>query len=337
MLSHLEDNDKAIITLEQQPLKIDPKDPVGSLRSFKKFYSENFGLKRTMVESYISLKRNLLNEQPLPDRVVMGKDSFFFLGNNFNKLLNDSFGMEELSEFELMATAQNIISIRDRLAKNNIQFYIVVIPNKHRIYQVNIPFKIEQRPTRLQQLNHYLKRTFDFSLISLEKELIAEKGNAQLYYKTNTHWNDLGAYIGYITVITELNKTNKFHISVISNFEVTSEPIENDIANMINLKIDEKGPVLEQLAVGSLLDSASNGTANSEEIPNNPKKLVMYHDSFGYNWMKFFNTSFMDPTYVKGTLIDYNYIESLQPDIVIVEIVERNLIEVFKNKENHTP
>ena len=50
------------------------------ISSFKGYYKDHFGLKKTLTQSYIAFKNNVLDESPIPNKVVIGKakDWYFF-------------------------------------------------------------------------------------------------------------------------------------------------------------------------------------------------------------------------------------------------------------------
>ncbi len=55
----------------------------------------------------------------------------------------------------------------------------------------------------------YIKNNTDIKVVYPKEELLKYKGKYQLYYKYDTHWNSLGAYIGYTELTRILNIDNK--------------------------------------------------------------------------------------------------------------------------------
>lgn len=331
MLANLEDDDQSVMVLNDHPLYFNFMDPLGSVRSFKIWYAENFGLKRTFIKNYVSLKNNVFDEDPIPNRVITGKEGYYFIGNHFNNLVNDSFGMETLSEEDLEHIAMTIEVLRNELRKRQINFYLVVAPNKHRIYQEKLPFEVENKPTRLKQLDTYLRNNLDFAIIDFESTLNEQKKIGPIYHKTDTHWNQIGAYTAYHHCMEIVNEQTSSPIIDVSKFQISSIPIRSTTANMIDLDIEEFQPELKNPESRVKIQSNSTQSLRIYHNEYGTHRLLMFHDSFGYYWMNFFNESFEDSYFSKGYEIDLETIDSIQPDVIILEVVERNLIETFKN------
>ncbi|MCB0382305.1 MAG: hypothetical protein KDD05_03120 [Psychroserpens sp.] len=303
-------------------------NPKESIIKFKSYYIENFGLKTALLDSYLQFKTNVLNDNPLPNRVLTGKDGWYFLGNHYNNLFDDSFGNHALSLSELEIIKNNIKTIKENLESKNIVFQIVVPPNKHRLYTENLPYRLNQNPTRLQQINSYLKKEIDFEILDLRDTLYAHKESEQLYFKTNTHWNDIAAYIGYYKTISSLNLD--IPVTSISNYNFDIGPIKRgDITEMIHIKSDESTVYLSQKTASELVPIKSEYHHLHFKNPNRKRKLIMYRDSFSNAWIKFFNSSFGETIYFRDYNIKPDIIDKEQPDVVIVEVIERQLSTVL--------
>ncbi|MBR9845052.1 MAG: hypothetical protein GYB35_02575 [Algicola sp.] len=299
-----------------------------SIKNFNSYYTENFGLKPEMLDSYIEFKLNVLNDNPLPDRVLIGEEGWYFLGNHHENLFDDSFGNAPLSQLELEKIKNNIKAINENLASKGIEFHIVVPPNKHRVYAENLPYRMHQKPTRLEQINAFIKKEIDFEILDLKDTLSEHKSSEILYYKTNTHWNDIAAYIGYHKTLNTIDlDVPKDHIS---NYNREYGPIKRgDITEMINIKSDENIVYLSKKNPSDIMQLKSENHHLHFRNPNGTKKLIMYRDSFSNAWMRFFNSSFGETIYLRGYNIQPNMITNEKPDVVIFEIVERQLTTIL--------
>ena len=303
--------------------------PFETIENFSKHYNDNFGLKSEMLDHYLKFKLNTLNETPLPNKVLIGNDGWYFLGNTHRNLLEDSFGNYPFSKSELQNIKQTIKTIRDTLASKGIAFHIVVPPNKHRVYSEKLPFRLNQKPTRLEQLNTYLKQEINFEILDLRDTLVANKDKGLLYYKTNTHWNDLGAYIGYRKTLDRLNLD--VPIDSISNYGREYKPIERgDITEMINLKFKEKAQFFNSVSSTEVEVLSKDRNNLHFKNPIRPKKMIMYTDSFSNFWIKHFNQSFGETVYKRGYNLNFKYLFNQKPDVVVIEIIERNLSHILK-------
>src|ERR1051325_1041106 len=63
-------------------------------RQFDQYYKENFGWRNALFYAYSRWKLNVLGESPLPEKVVVGKNGWFYLGNSYNNVINQHRGLQ---------------------------------------------------------------------------------------------------------------------------------------------------------------------------------------------------------------------------------------------------
>lgn len=298
------------------------------IRKINNAYQEDFGLKNYLVNKYFKFKNNI-GDSPSPNTCVIGKNGWYFLGNYYNNLFDDNFGHKtSIDSTELEVIKNNILSTKNFLTSKGIDFKIIVPPNKHRVYPEHLPYSHPQKKTRLEILNEYLKKEINFEIIYLRDTLVKAKGEKLLYYKTNTHWNDYGAYIGYNYTMKTLNKTHNLSVVNYEDYKEIIQPIkENDIIRQINLSAKEYAIFLQKKKPIETKIIFSQYHKQIFSNPNKTKKLLMHRDSFANAWMGFFNESFGTTIYLRGYKLDKELINKEKPDIVIFEMVERNVFE----------
>ena len=201
----------------------------------KKYYLEHYGLKSSLVDFYITFKSNILKEDPLPNRVLKGRNDWYFLGNYENNVLNNTFGMQTISDIDLHIMKQNLENLNDYLTSLDITFYFVIPPNKSTVYQENLPFTVKQNPTPITQFLGTIKPSDSIRFIDLRKALKNKKEGNQLYLKTDTHWNSQGAYFAYEQIMeTIIQDYSHQTIAPLSFFEIKKDTLQGDITRMIN-------------------------------------------------------------------------------------------------------
>lgn len=302
------------------------KHPKAFLTQFKNYYPENFGLKTTLVNNYIDFKFEVLNETPLPNKVVKGLNDWYFLGNSYNNTLDNAFGNNPFSASELKDISNRILEIKNYLAEKNIAFYVVVPPNKNSIYKAYLPFKLKQQESKLDGLKTYLKTAIEFEIIDLTDTLLAEKDENLVYLKTDSHWNDYGAFIGYQETLKRLNQDFTIPTVALTDYHLEVKPVaQGDIIKMINLDIEESALTLTKKTPTKARLKTRNVENYNVIHTDNHLNLFMYYDSFSYIWMPYFNESFGNIHYLKTYSISKKQLEQEKPDMVIFEIVERNI------------
>lgn len=317
--------------------KFNTKQPIQSIGKFKNYYLQNFGLKTVLVNNYIKLKTNYLNENPIPNRTLKGKDGWHFLGNENNNVLNNSFGNDVFKTQELNNTVNYLVTINNYFKSQNIAFYFVIAPDKNNIYQEFLPYKLKQNATKLDVLKKEIKKKSNLTVIDLTQPLLNNKSLKQLYFKTDTHWNFDGAFIGYNYTIDVINKDYNIEKTKIQDYKIEQENYtEGDLIKMINQVKAETYNKYTKIKKTQVKEIYSE--KNKMRFKNETKqyKMLQFRDSFANYWYSFFNESFAETLYLKKYTFTKAEIESFKPDIVILEIVERNInllseLKPFKN------
>jgi len=310
-------------------LELDYHKPKESLVNFKYQYTEHFGLKDDLFRLYKNIKTKTFHDPVLPDRVVKGLDGWFFLGNHNNNLLNDHFGNNPISNSDRYVITKKIEAIRTQLQQRGIALILMVPPNKHTIYGEYLPFQLSQHPTVVSQLKSHFKATLDVDLLDVSKTLLTHKDQHQLYYRTNTHWTDIGAFYGYQELMKSIQQQISFPLPLVNlnDYEQITMPIENaDITKMIQLNTDEQVVYLHKKSPEKATFVNSDASLIHFRNSTGKLKLLMYKDSFANALIPFLNESFEKTWYTTDYRINYDFIDQIKPDIVVIEIVERNLV-----------
>lgn len=173
-------------------------------RDFEQWFNDRFVSRNLLIGSY-SLAQNYINRKSMSDRVFEAKDGWlFYLGddsasNYQNKNL--------LSDKCLQNITGYLSELQKWCNKNNKKFYLFLAPDKNKIYGEYYKYfhKIrDDNQSRANQLIAYLKERTDIKVIYPYEFLHKHKKDGLLYYKNDTHWNELGAYWGYNQLITTI-------------------------------------------------------------------------------------------------------------------------------------
>lgn len=200
----------------------DLSNPKRIVSDYKNYYENNFGLRTKLINNYLNFKTETLKDDPLPDQVVKGEDGWYFLGNAHNDILNDTFGNVPFTDAELNVITRKLENIKAYLNSKQIEFHMVVPPNKQTIYKEKLPFQLTQHVTRLDQLQNHLKTYSTLQIITLKEQLIATKNDQPLFHQTDTHWNDYGAFIGYSEVLDVIGRA--FDVTPSSDVRLPIDP-----------------------------------------------------------------------------------------------------------------
>jgi alginate O-acetyltransferase complex protein AlgJ len=316
----------------RQPLE------VSYTAAFESWWNDSFGFRRSLVVSY-SRALLALGVSPTPS-VIVGKSGWFFFAGD--EALASYRAVQPFTAAELAAWRRRIETRRDWLAERRIHYLVVIAPNKETIYPEFMPEHLNRvrDVTRLDQLVTYLRAQSSVVIVDPREALRAAKTGGALYFRTDTHWNDAGAWLLYREILTglrpwypELESTpDTAFVRVIRN------GWSGDLATMLGLdgRLSEERLLLEPRRVRAArmadpgprpVDPQRRLSAAEHETPSR-LRVVMFHDSFGLSLQPFLSESFSRIVFSSGPTdwrlnFDPALVERERPAVVIQEIAER--------------
>lgn len=194
---------------ENRPLADEPQFELRQLsnypEAFENYYNDHFRYRARIVKNYNKLCMGTFNRSPIPDKVIVGKNGWLFMGGDDASIFvgNNLFADEELKRI-----ADEFEYRKKYLANRNCKLYVAFVPSKGRVYDEYMPDYIIRTDTLCYsyQLYQYLKKNTSVNAIDLYPVLRKEKKNRRIYFKTDNHWNDIGAYVASQAIIREMKK-----------------------------------------------------------------------------------------------------------------------------------
>lgn len=309
------------------------------LAGLETYFNDSFGFRRQLVR-WAQHWKWLAFHDTIVGNVIEGKDGWLFFSDG--RMVDDLCGAQPFSDAKLEAWRKLLTGRRDWLRQRGIRYLFVVPPDKHRIYPEQLPdwlLASTRKPQRLDQLLSHMRAHSDVPILDLREALFDAKKLGQVYLRTDTHWNDRGAFAAYCRIAKELT---------LLGIPTTPPPLEafretlndqpgGDLALMLAQREDHPEirksmltpqpplPHLDLRVEPSLIPK--QWTVGTEprvsENPHAMGKAVMFRDSYGIALMRFFGYSFNRVVYVWGQNWDKPFIEREKPDIVIDEMLER--------------
>lgn len=298
---------------------------------------DNFPGKEYFLEKYNSFKIYNLHENPMPDRVIIGKDGWLFLGDFFEKGQSISLGLKKYTERELEQIGNSVMLRNDFLEKLKIKFYLAIAPNKQSVYDKYLPEGKYDPNNNTQLLKKYLISKFDFRLIDLKQSIDLRKDSTQLYYKTDTHWNGLGASIAFDQICDVIKKDFPDFLPYKTDdyFIKKNEPSRLDLTALLKLPILEEELIMQPkfaetgIRKNSRLSIPYNYTFDKNlyefRFENHKKKLkiLVFRDSFSTALLELFKENFGSSVIVWDFNFNKQLIADEKPDIVLYVVSER--------------
>jgi alginate O-acetyltransferase complex protein AlgJ len=310
---------------------------------FEAYFSDQFGFRRRLIHWQNFIKVAALGVSPSA-KVVLGRDDWLYFSDielDYYRAIKP-FRPEVLEQWR-----RQLESRRDWLAARSIPYLVVIAPNKSTIYPERMPAaynKVEPR-SRLDQLLEHLKSRSSVVVVDLREPLLAAKSKHQVYYRTDTHWNSRGAYVGYTTIIEVLAKWfPDFKATPRSEFpEVEFHQRGRDLASLMAMRDYYKDTFFDMTITKPKLAHQVHEAPNPNKPPPkpgrrgenfvfaqpNPKlpRAVMFRDSFCDRLMPLLSDHFRRIVYCWQYVFDYELVERERPDVVIQEVVERALMD----------
>ena len=312
--------------------------------AYRTHFNQAYGLREWAVRIHGRLNHTWLGTSPT-GKVLLGKDDWMFLGGR-----SYADGYRFLYPF----AAAELHQWRDRLLDRyevcrsiDARYYFTVSPDKATIYPEFWPDSYAKlNPgSCLSQLADFLVDDARISLIDVRQALRDGKAGDRLYHKTDSHWNQLGAFIAYRVIIERVRREFP-EIEPLRLAEAAAQHESGsagDLARMIGLRFvlteDRVSPRLASrpeptMKDGSPLDLAvlniRDGSQRRHTVCRTGEvdRAVVFHDSFGYQLIPYLAYHFKEAHFMgTGRLFDEKEIRALRPSVVIDQLVERRLAE----------
>lgn len=291
-----------------------------------------------------------------PTRVVIGKQGWLFLGDDYAHSITSkrmAINTADLQTNERVAESARAWN-RWFTDKGVAQFRIVVGPDKDSVYPEYLPDWSAHSTARLT--DSLLSQIHENIYVDPTRALIQAKAQypMPLYYKTDTHWNNLGAWVAFDELRKSLPNSQTALLWPQARDPMIMEShmrSGGDLANFLRIQdlVTDREVALNLHAEYALPvehhDFNSRTTVFSGEnigIPSptapllvksrhalNQKKVLWLRDSFGSAMAPLMTATFTDTLHVYYPPLRPEalvaLVELYQPDYVFVTSVERDI------------
>lgn len=239
---------------------------------FERWLCDHFGFRSAFIHANAWLNYRLLGASA-NEQVVAGKGGWLF----FSPTVPDYTGEGRLTEAELTAIADNLRAFSEAYARRGARVYLAIIPNKSTLYPEYMPGRYPMRRDAgniplLREACQALPLTW-IDLVAPLREAAA--GERLIYYKTDTHWNALGAAIAAREILSETGATARgYAVGADVPFR------DGDLARLMGLSglIEESVP---SVVPDAPLPDANYAGRSFTLSGNGEGRLTVFRDSFG--------------------------------------------------------
>jgi hypothetical protein len=300
------------------------------------YFLKTYPLKDISFTSYRDIQREVFNADPIPEKVVEGREGWMFLGNSYSDVITESIGLEIFPPGFLKHIKKTVTERENWLSSKNIAYYMAIAPNKHSVYGEYLPIKFRDTISKKKQLLELLSE--EHRIIDLAKDFSRYKKEDKLFYKTNTHWTDVGAYWGYYNLMLEI-KADFPEVKILTMSALDRKKKQTnseDLTRMLRIKVDEEVVELinenqasteleKQLTVPDYYKTTPSTYEYRYTSDANNLKVLLIGDSFSTALRQFLKESFGETVILRSNLFVESVVEKEAPDILIHEFVERGV------------
>ncbi len=315
---------------------------------FTAYFDDHYGLRSALIERSHHLKKKYFNTSPTW-LVIRGEQDWLFMDKRGS--LNDHIGQARADAKGLHEWQQQLLDKQRWLNTLGIDYFFVPIPNKMTLYSQYLPPRIREHSgiTALDQLLTYLDEKGKFISYTNLEPVLSEYQKAHpdqpLYFKSDTHWTSLGAFIAYRNIMQQLRiQLPQLEPALrLSEMRRLTLVINGDLANIIERgkQTEEPGYELAPREPCASHDySFVSGFEQTKAYKQDEKVLpvfngcankvltaVIVHDSYGDYLRPFFSESFKRVIYMDSYDLTgmESFLRNEQPDVYLDLHVERNL------------
>lgn len=304
--------------------------------AFESWFNDHLPFRNQLLELNGHIDYDLLHSSAA-DEVIIGKEGWLFYRGyqvGSEDSTGDYMGTNLFTDEELETIKNNLEKANEELMERGCRFIVYIAPNKERIYSEYMPdaFGAPAENCRKNQLMAYLRENTWMPIIDAEEDIRAfreEHPETQIYFKYDTHWNELGAYVGALS----LNRVMGHDMLPADEIHIEDPGEGNfDLARLLHLGnyLNHDHTYIPTGYTYNPIYTESNDLHTEYRFTNpegtgDDRKVLMIGDSF---------SSFLSPfvAFHYNNMYDcfyYDYsreiLEREQPDIVVYECVERYL------------
>lgn len=326
--------------LEQKPRFM--KDNLFNDKVFSEYncyFQDHFGFREQLIQ--LDANNPLKMKSPIKvGRALVGKDGWYFYtdptdGNN----LMDFYKRNLFDTIQIKQFSEKISNRVKWCEENNIKCIFIIGPNKHSVYAEFYPYIRPEGITRADQITQKLDQ-MGVSYVFPRDHLLAVKEdfNYPLYYETDTHWNQKGAYIASTLLYEKLQTLFPDTLFPKIEYEtlVSESETYGDLLPMLNLERAKSTKVILSPSgcntndFYSYLNNGGRDGVHTKGTNNKLPRALIYRDSFFTALESFVSPFFSEAEYHWKPFeeTDKDYVLEYKPDIIIFECVERSIISL---------
>lgn len=288
------------------------------------YFEDHFAFRQNLVTANAVLRGKIFKDSAT-SQVVAGSDDWLYYAGS----LDDYQGKNLMTERELYMTTHNLKLIQQYIESHGGQFIFTVAPNKNSLYNENMPYYYQKgSESNLENLTAEMEEA-GISYLDLYKTF--KEQDEVLYFQRDSHWNNKGAVLAYNALMDKMGREHETYLNVPYEEE---EVHAGDLDEMLYplAAVPETEYVYDKAWNYQYVNEVKDNMDDWIETENPGKQgtLLMFRDSFGESLLPFVADEIGRGYFSR--LVPYNLtqVEQYAPNYVVIEKVERNLVDFIE-------
>ncbi len=309
-----------------------------------RWFEDHFGLRSLLVRWYGEIRLFVLGVSP-STAVIAGREGWLYYADDGAR--DDYTNEKPLPAIEVNIWREGLVRAQKWLHSQGIAYVFTIAPDKHVIYPEYVPTSIRriQPVSRTDQIFEALAGT-RVAAVDLRPSLQEAKARERVYFETDTHWNDRGAYVAYRQIIDAVRRQTPRTPPAWTRDDydsVEESSAGRDLAGMLalrntlhetDLRLIPKRPRRARVVDPPGEEPmAELGRLVTEIADPRLPRAVIFRDSFASRLVPFLSEHFSRAVYLWQNDLDADTVLKEHPDVVIQEIVGRHLYTFLASPE----
>jgi len=295
--------------------------------AFNSYFEDHHLLHQQLVDVLNTFRFHFLHETVFPN-VLIGKENWLYYTGENN--IADFECTSPFTPGELQSIRLRLTDWNDQLNQRGIKLYVVLAPNKESIYPQFLPDSIKPgtKSCRIDQVMQELHTT-QLAVLDLRTLMRSEAQTAQVYHRTDTHWNATGALLASREILSLIKKDfPQLTIPSLGEYQVDLQSVSGDLAAFLpyDERFVERSPSLIPFTPSRAeLEQEANRMIISSIPESNLPSALVFRDSFSDALVPFLSEHFSRVVYAHSFTVDLDLVDREKPDIIIFELAQRYL------------
>lgn len=323
---------------DEQMRQIEGRNKEYNISSPTRMVEDNLGFRAYFLDLYSAIVYGIFGQSGNEGAVIPGKGGFFFLGPNFNSTFYRHSGLLPMRDGLLGHIWTNLDSFFKKINARGIPVVWAIAPDKATIYGDHYPKWVKMASPSFD----YAKLAFagpKLATADIRRKLEKKRGELddELYYRTDTHWNPLGAFFGYQAVMEAISTvlaTPLKSVKLVGYKIETRGNAGHDLAKFlkrqlpeVEITLDTRPPERKNYLIANFPPQHSGASVCINDSALNPQTALIVHDSF-FDYFSFpYRESFHTIITVHQNVLNSGILQKILDDTIKIDFMLAMIVE----------